>query len=146
MKVEKRSRFIWAEPGFSLDLEAKMAEKKERVKILKMIEEGKITAEEGSRLLAALSRGKGARSALQVNEAKWLRIRVSELDTGKTTVNVNLPIGLVDVGLRMGARFVPDMEGIELEELSEALQQGMTGKVVDIVDEDEGQRVEIYFE
>jgi hypothetical protein len=38
------------------------------------------------------------------------------------------------------------MEGIELEELSEALRQGMTGKIVDIVDEDEAQRVEIYFE
>jgi hypothetical protein len=123
-----------------------MAEKKERVKILKMIEEGKITAEEGAKLLAALSRGKEAQSGLQVGEAKWLRVRVSELDTGKTTVNVNLPIGLVEVGLRMGARFVPDMEGIELEELSDALRQGMTGKIVDVVDEDEGQRVEIYFE
>ncbi len=123
-----------------------MAEKKERLKILKMIEEGKITAEDGSRLLAALSKGKQVRAEAQVSEAKWLRIRVSELDTGKTTVNVNLPIGLVDVGLKMGARFVPDMEGIELEELSEALRQGMTGKIIDIVDEDEGQRVEIYFE
>lgn len=123
-----------------------MAEKKERVKILKMIEEGKITAEEGAKLLAALSKGKEAQSGLQVGEAKWLRVRVSELDTGKTTVNVNLPIGLVEVGLRMGARFVPDMEGIELEELSDALRQGMTGKIVDVVDEDEGQRVEIYFE
>lgn len=123
-----------------------MAEKKERLKILNMIEQGKITAEEGSRLLAALSKGKQVRAEAQGSEAKWLRIRVSELDTGKTTVNVNLPIGLVDVGLKMGARFVPDMEGIELEELSEALRQGMTGKIIDIVDEDEGQRVEIYFE
>ena len=123
-----------------------MADKKERVKILKMIEDGKITADEGAKLLAALSRGKEAKSGLQVSEAKWLRVRVSELDTGKTTVNVNLPIGLVDVGLRMGARFVPDMEGIELEELSDALRQGMTGKIIDVVDEDEGQRVEIYFE
>lgn len=123
-----------------------MADKKERVKILKMIEEGKITAEEGSRLLTALSKSKQVRADVQVSEAKWLRIRVSDLDTGKTTVNVNLPVGLVDVGLRMGARFVPDMEGIELEELSEALRQGMTGKILDIVDEDEGQRVEIYFE
>jgi hypothetical protein len=132
--------------SFTPAMEIKMAEKKERLKILNMIEEGKITAEEGSRLLAALSKGKQARAEAQVSEAKWLRIRVSELDTGKTTVNVNLPIGLVDVGLKMGARFVPDMEGIELEELSEALRQGMTGKIIDIVDEDEGQRVEIYFE
>ncbi len=123
-----------------------MADKKERVKILKMIEEGKITAEEGSRLLAVLSKSKQVRTDVQVSEAKWLRIRVSDLDTGRTTVNVNLPVGLVDVGLRMGARFVPDMEGIELEELSEALRQGLTGKIIDIVDEEEGQRVEIYFE
>jgi hypothetical protein len=93
-----------------------------------------------------LSKSKQVRTDVQVSEAKWLRIRVSDLDTGKTTVNVNLPVGLVDVGLRMGARFVPDMEGIELEELSEALRQGMMGKILDIVDEDEGQRVEIYFE
>jgi len=123
-----------------------MADKKERVKILKMIEEGKITAEEGSRLLGALSKSKKVRADVPMSEAKWLRIRVSDLDTGKTTVNVNLPVGLVDVGLRMGARFVPDMEGIELEELSEALRQGLTGKIIDIVDEEEGQRVEIYFE
>ena len=123
-----------------------MAQKNERVKILRMIESGKITADEGSRLLAALAKGDRRRTANREGDAKWLRIRVSDVDTGKTTVNVNLPIGLVDVGLRMGARFVPDLEGIELEELSEALRQGLTGKIIDIVDEDDGQRVEIYFE
>jgi hypothetical protein len=133
--------------GFTwVRLEAGMADRQERAKILKMIEGGKITAEEGSRLLTALSKGQAQKTVSQQEKARWLRVRVSEIDTGKTTVNVNLPIGLVDVGLRMGARFVPDMEGIELEELSDALQEGMTGKIIDIVDEDEGQRVEIYFE
>jgi hypothetical protein len=123
-----------------------MANRQERAKILKMIESGKITAEEGSRLLAALMKAQSQKQDISHEKAKWLRVRVSEIDTGKTTVNVNLPIGLVDVGLRMGARFAPDVEGIELEELSDALRSGMTGKIVDIVDEAEGQRVEIYFE
>lgn len=123
-----------------------MANRQERAKILKMIESGKITAEEGSRLLAALMKAQSQKQDISHEKAKWLRVRVSEIDTGKTTVNVNLPIGLVDVGLRMGARFAPDVEGIELEELSDALRSGMTGKIVDIVDEEEGQRVEIYFE
>lgn len=123
-----------------------MVDMHERLKILKMIEEGKITAEDGSRLLAALSKGERQRTAPKSGEAKWLRVRVTESATGRVTVNVNIPIGLVNVGLRMGARFVPDMEGFELEELSEALRQGLTGKVVDIVDEDEGQRVEIFVE
>jgi hypothetical protein len=123
-----------------------MADIHERLKILKMIEEGKISAEDGARLLAALSKGDRQRTAAKAGEAKWLRIRVTDSDTGKVTVNVSIPIGLVNVGLRMGARFVPDMEGFELEELSEALRQGLTGKVMDIVDEDEGQRVEIFVE
>jgi hypothetical protein len=123
-----------------------MADSEERIKILKMIEEGKITAEEGTRLLAALSKGDRQREDVPLTEAKWMRVRVTDLDSGKTSVNVNLPIGLVNVGLRMGARFVPDMEGYEIEEISEALRQGLTGKIVDIVDEDEGQRVEIYVE
>jgi hypothetical protein len=123
-----------------------MAKPKERVKILSMIEEGKITAEEGARLLTALSRSKETKSAIPRTEARWLRVRVSDMDTGKVTVNVNLPIGLVDVGLRMGARFVPDMEGMEIEELAEALRQGLTGKIVDVVDEEDGNRVEVYVE
>ena len=123
-----------------------MADSEERIKILKMIEEGKITAEEGTRLLGALSKGDRQRDDVPLTEAKWMRVRVTDLDSGKTSVNVNLPIGLVNVGLRMGARFVPDMEGYEIEEISEALRQGLTGKIVDIVDEDEGKRVEIYVE
>jgi len=111
-----------------------------------MIEEGKITAEEGARLLTALSRSKESSPSARKSEARWLRVRVSDMDTGKVTVNVSLPIGLVDVGLRMGARFVPDMEGMEIEELAEALRQGLTGKIVDVIDEEDGNRVEVYVE
>jgi polyhydroxyalkanoate synthesis regulator phasin len=93
----------------------------ERMKILKMIEEGKITAEEGTRLLSAVT--KQDKRASGVNE------------------------GLVNVGMRMGARFIPDADqDIVMEDLAEALQQGMVGKIVDVVDEEEGQRVEIFVE
>ncbi len=123
-----------------------MAKPEERVKILSMIEEGKITAEEGARLLTALSRSKESSPTARQSEARWLRVRVSDMDTGKVTVNVSLPIGLVDVGLRMGARFVPDMEGLEIEQLAEALRQGLTGKIIDVIDEEDGNRVEVYVE
>jgi hypothetical protein len=52
----------------------------------------------------------------------------------------------VNVGLKLGAQFIPNVEELDLEKLSEALQQGITGKVVEVVDEAEGQRVEIYVE
>ena len=60
---------------------------------------------------------------------------------------MNLPVDLLNVGLRMGARFVPSMEqDFALEEVIDALNQGMTGKVVDIVDEEDCQRIELFIE
>jgi hypothetical protein len=117
------------------------------MKILKMIEEEKITAEEGTRLLEALSKQRRKRPESGTGEPRWLRVRVTDIDTGKESVRVNLPIGLVSVGLRMGARFVPDIDQeLAMEELTEALEQGHMGKIVDIVDEEDGQRVELFIE
>jgi hypothetical protein len=118
-----------------------------RLKILKMIEEGKISVEEGTRLLAALGKQKRKQSVVQEGESRWLRVRVTDLQSGKEEIRVNLPIGLIDVGLRMGARFVPDIEQeLAIEELAEALHEGMTGKIIDIVNEEDGQRVELFIE
>ena len=62
-------------------------------------------------------------------------------------MRVNLPISLVDVGIKMGARFIPDAEEESMmEDLAEALKQGLTGKIVEVIDEEEGQRVEIFVE
>jgi hypothetical protein len=119
----------------------------ERMKILKMIDEGKITAEEGSKLLAALGRQKRKVAETREGEPRWLRVRVTDLHSGKESIRVNLPIGLVNVGLKMGARFIPDAEQeTVMEDLAEALKEGMVGKVIDVVDEEEGQRVEVFVE
>lgn len=120
---------------------------KERLKILKMIDEGKITAEEGTQLLGALKKQEKHRGGTTEGGARWLRIRVSDLNSGKETVRVNLPIGLVNIGMKMGARFVPEIEEeAVMEDLAEALTQGMSGKIIDIVDEEDGERVEIFIE
>jgi hypothetical protein len=124
-----------------------MTTSEERIKILKMLEEGKISADEASRLLQALTKAKSERSGdFSEGSQRWLRVRVTDLQRDRTSVNVNLPMDLVNVGLRMGARFSPEMEGLDLEEISEALRQGLTGKIVDVIDEEEGQRVEVYVE
>ncbi len=124
-----------------------MATPDERMKILKMLEGGKLSAEEASRLLRALSKGSSeTRPAAQDAESKWMRIRVTDLDGDRAAVNVNLPMRLVNVALRLGAQFIPEDEGIDLEELAQALKAGLTGKIVDVIDEEEGRQVEIYVE
>ena len=123
-----------------------MTTSEERIKILKMVEEGKLTPDEAARLLSTLGKSERRRVAAADVESRWLRVRVTDLATGKPKVNVNIPMRLVNVGLRVGARFIPDMEGVELGDLSQAIEEGMTGKIIDVVDEEDNERVEIFAE
>lgn len=126
-----------------------MATQEERLRILKMIEEGKISAEDGARLLEALSVGEQRRAegpASQSGSPRWFRVRVTDLNTGKNKVNVNIPMGLVNVGMKMGARFAPDMEGIDFDQISEMVRSGATGKLIEVEDAEDGERVEIFVE
>ena len=115
-----------------------------------MIEEGKISAEEGAKLLSALTESRksasGAQAGTGPGDARWLRIRVTDTSTGKAKVNVNLPIGLINVGLKLGARFSPEVDEEQMETLAEALKSGLSGKIIDVTDEDDGEHVEIFVE
>jgi hypothetical protein len=127
-----------------------MATAEERMKILKMVEEGKISAEDGAKLLAALSESRKSAGTpapgLTGGEARWFRVRVTDLATGKTKVNVNIPMGLVNVGIKMGARFAPNFDSEQMAAIAEALKSGALGKIVETTDEEDGERVEIFVE
>lgn len=125
-----------------------MASTEERMQILKMIEEGKISASEGADLLRALEKKdtSSAEPLRGASQAKWFRVRITDVSSGKNKVNVNIPMGLVQVGMKMGARFAPDMEGVDYEDLMESIRMGRQGKVIDITDSDDGERIEIFVE
>jgi hypothetical protein len=123
-----------------------MATTEERMQILKMIESGQITAEEGAKLLAVLSKVSEPQAGPPGSEPKWFRVRVTDLETGRQKVSVNIPIGLVDVGIKMGARFAPEAEGVDFEQVITAIRSGMQGKVIDVLDEEDSERVEVFVE
>lgn len=123
-----------------------MATIDERLKILKMIEDGKISAEEGAKLLAALADSRRTQPLPTGGAAKWFRVRVTDLSTGKTRVNVNLPMSLVNVGLKMSARFAPNLDQEQLNIIAEALKSGSLGKIVDVIDDEDGEHVEVFIE
>ena len=124
-----------------------MASTEERMRILRMIDEGKITAEEGAKLLTALSETPKVKQRKSLRDAgggaRWLRIRVTDMITGKSKATVNLPIGLVDAGLNIASQYAP---GIEFDELVEAINEGASGKIIDVIDDEDGEHVEIYIE
>ena len=61
-----------------------MASVEERMRILKMIDEGKVSAEEGAKLLSALANANRPPSGLGASSAKWLRVRVTDVASGRS--------------------------------------------------------------
>jgi hypothetical protein len=128
-----------------------MATAEERMAILRMIEQGKITAEDGARLLAALGEkrqgtppprpGSPPRSAI-FDTSRGLRIRVYDLFNNQAKVNVSVPVGL----FRLIQRFIPASAGVDLAQIEQAIESGAIGRIVEVVDNEGGTRVEIGIE
>jgi hypothetical protein len=100
-----------------------MATTEERMKILNLIREGKITAEEGAKLLSALGdsqKPKRTPATRAAGEPRWFRVKVTDL--------------------------APEVGDLDFDQLKEALQSGVEGKVVDVIDEEDGEHVEIFIE
>jgi hypothetical protein len=131
-----------------------MIRSEERMKVLRMVEAGKITAEQATQLLESLDEAptttsKGApagASPASAGAGRWFRVRVTDTDTGKVRVNVRLPVGVVNAGLKMGMRFAPQVEGLDPEALAAVLNTGEVGQIVDVVDEQDGEHVEVFIE
>ncbi len=130
--------------------EKPMATVEERMQILKMIENRQISAEEGARLLAAIEDKPTIEMpppASPQTRGRWLRVRVTDLRSGRRKVNVNIPLSLVDIGLKMGAKFSPvGLEGLDMNQIIAAVKSGGTGKIVDVEDDMDGEHVEVYIE
>ncbi len=122
--------------------EESMASSAERMTILRMIEQGKISAEEGARLLSALGKGQEAESHARPNAfdaTRQVQVRVSDLGTNRQKVNVTLPVGL----LQLAWNWLPASTKVQFEQVQAALNSGIVGRLVEVVDQDSGVRVEI---
>jgi hypothetical protein len=126
----------------------------ERLRILHLLEEKKITAAEAAELLAALGerprdgrrrdRGRWIADDLAPpsDRARWFRVRVTDERTGRVRTNVSVPIGMVGFGLGFARRFrnVPGV-GV-VDDLFDAVRSGRRGTIFDVANEG-GERVEI---
>ncbi|MDD3625708.1 MAG: hypothetical protein PHV06_00170 [bacterium] len=135
----------------------------ERIKILEMLEQGKISADEAKKLLDALgsnepkknpSLSSAAESMVSGNkEKRLLRILVYEGDPDKPKVRVNIPLQLA----KLAMKFVPKDKGkiningqeisldeINIDEIIKLASEVDGGKLVEV--EDGNERVIITLE
>src|SRR5699024_45255 len=117
-----------------------------------MVEEGKISAAEGSELIHLL---KDKKEAVETKKTtayshKSVRIKVEAKDVQK--VNVTIPLKGVQVFINLGkgiASAIPDadkyVEDIDFDVITEAIEQQIDGPIINVETED-GERVIISIE
>ncbi len=136
-----------------------MSTAEERTKILEMLAQGTITADEAVRLLEKSPDAAAAPDPIPATETvsekpklrngqqpRWLHIRVSDLNSGKDRVKVKLPFRLMRWGLKMGSKFTDELDGLDVDELIHAMHDGDDGMLVDVQDEADGEHVQIFVE
>jgi len=114
----------------------------ERNHILRLVESGNVTAGEAAQLLDALEEKQE-----RVDERKrkrTVRVRVTNLSTNRQKASVTAPVSLIEVTLRLATRLVPQIRGSALEDLLLAIENGDAGRLLDLQDLEEGERVEIF--
>ena len=115
----------------------------EKLRVLELIREGKVSAAQGLELLQAMESGEQEKPTS--NSDRVFRVKV---DGDKTKVNVNIPMRLVRVASKfvgLGMNFIPpearsemdkrgiDLSEIDFKELVDLIDQGLVdGKLVDI--------------
>ncbi len=126
----------------------------EQIRILKMVEDGSISAKEAAELLDALNQqSRDPEGLTTVSRGVWkkkLKILVVNGETGKAKVNIRIPLGLA----KWVERFIPEeakqemeQQGISLDELFSSLDETFEQKtLVDVTDEESGDHVLISIE
>ncbi|WP_312649662.1 SHOCT-like domain-containing protein [Aminipila sp.] len=119
----------------------------EVMKVLKMLEEGKIDAEKAEELIEVLYTPKANVPAV-MNSDKMLKIRVDSQNGDN--VNINIPVKFIRT-IGGAIKRIPKVEGIEgmedidIQAILEAVSDGLDGKIVDVKSE-KGDNVEIVVE
>jgi hypothetical protein len=132
----------------------------EALEILKMVSEGRITAEQGAQLLEALKAGAVSTLDPAGRKPRFVRVKVNVNgeDGERVAVNLNVPIALADVVLKLaeGAKiqqgdqtivlgdYVKKLSGMDFASLLQMVKEGAEGKLVDVdVKGENGEQVKV---
>jgi hypothetical protein len=120
----------------------------EKLKILKMLEEKRITSEEAMQLLEAVDKVDKAGEAAP-RRGRFLRIRVYEGEGEKAKVNINVPLGWSKllapfIEGKIKARLQEKGYDLDLAKIQEYIESGEAGRIVDV--QDGKNKVEIYID
>ena len=118
----------------------------ERNRILGMVESGQLTAAQAAELLDTLMPADKQPVSQQQN--RTVRIWLTDISTNRRKMNVTatLPVYLLSTSLRLLAHLVAQLNDSTMQYVIRAIENGMTGRLIDLQDLEEGKRIEIFVE
>jgi hypothetical protein len=118
----------------------------ERNRILGMVESGQLTAMQAAELLDTLM--PVYEQPISQLENRTVRIWLTDISTNRRKINMTatLPVYLVSTSLRLLARLVAQLNDSTMQHVLRAIENGMTGRLIDLQDLEEGKRIEIFVE
>ncbi|WP_324717283.1 hypothetical protein U7230_03110 [Carboxydochorda subterranea] len=124
----------------------------DRLRILRMVEAGRLRPEEALRLLEALAPAPGAPGGIGTpggtraqggagprgGEMRGRTLQIRVFEEGEDRMRLNIPIALAHSALRLVPRSAArHLEGIDLKELLAQIEWGAYGKILEVRDEDD---------
>jgi hypothetical protein len=112
-------------------------------KILNLVAEGKLSAQEADEILAALNAREAGSTpdgstagASQSRPQKTTHLRIEVTDGGRHVVNLRVPINIAG----WASSFLPGLSDLDSDRIRGAVESGTRGTILDITDDD-GSRV-----
>jgi hypothetical protein len=120
--------------------------REERSRILSMIEAGQISAEDAMQLFDALSEEQT--EPLPRLQNRTLRVWITDMTTRSRKVNMTatLPVNVLRASVQALGSMMPPLREGRAEEILRALENGITGRIMDLQDLEDGKRIEIFIE
>ncbi len=127
-----------------------------RQEVLDLLANGKINADEAADMLASIeaktpetpigfaAKEEPLKAETGGKTPSWLHVRVKNMETGQNKVTVNIPLRMLNFGLKIGSRFAPELAGLDYEELSGLMRDVGGGMLVEVEDEESNEHVQVY--
>ncbi len=122
--------------------------KDERNRILSMVESGQVSAIQAAQLLDTIEGEPAHNQPAERGRERILRIRATSLQSKqqKTNFSASISVQLVKLSLRLGTRLLPQLDNGTMKDILSAIESGASGRLLDLQDLEQGERVEIFVE
>lgn len=120
----------------------------ERDRILEMVEAGQVNAVQAAQLLDTLESEPAYTQPAERIRERTLRIRATSLQSKqpKTNFSASISVQLVKLSLRLGGHLLPQLNNQVLEDILRSVENGASGRLLDLQDLEQGERIEIFVE